>query len=165
MKKTNLINCIDSHTAGEPTRLVISGLPIIKGRNIKEKTEYFSKKLGGCYPPLNLAFLAAITEESGHQAEIIDAEVDAIEPDVLVNLLIEKNPDLIAMTGMTPFFHLSEDIATKLKKKGSKSKICVGGPHVTILAEKIFGPMFDFAFVGDGEASWSTFLNVNISNH
>ena len=45
MKKTKLINCIDSHTAGEPTRLVISGLPIIKGRNIKEKTDYFSKKL------------------------------------------------------------------------------------------------------------------------
>jgi len=45
MKKKDLINCIDSHTAGEPTRLVISGLPIIKGKNVKEKTEYFSKKL------------------------------------------------------------------------------------------------------------------------
>ena len=45
MKKTDLINCIDSHTAGEPTRLVISGLPIIKGKNKKEKTKYFSEKL------------------------------------------------------------------------------------------------------------------------
>jgi len=41
----NIIECIDSHTAGEPTRLVLGGLPKIIGKNIKEKTKYFSKNL------------------------------------------------------------------------------------------------------------------------
>ena len=31
------IVCIDSHTGGEPTRLVVGGLPEIKGDNIAEK--------------------------------------------------------------------------------------------------------------------------------
>ena len=35
MRKSKFIHCIDSHTAGEPTRLVIDGLPVIKGNNLK----------------------------------------------------------------------------------------------------------------------------------
>ena len=45
MRKSKFIHCIDSHTAGEPTRLVIDGLPVIKGNNLKQKTKYFSNKL------------------------------------------------------------------------------------------------------------------------
>ena len=51
MKK--LIECIDSHTCGEPTRLVISGLPKIKGRNIKQKSDFFSKNLDNFRSTLN----------------------------------------------------------------------------------------------------------------
>ena len=36
MRKSKFIHCIDSHTAGEPTRLVIDGLPVIKGNNLKK---------------------------------------------------------------------------------------------------------------------------------
>ena len=37
------IVCIDSHTGGEPTRLVVSGLPEIKGNNITEKSKFFAE--------------------------------------------------------------------------------------------------------------------------
>ncbi|MFC1803384.1 proline racemase family protein [Thermoproteota archaeon] len=37
------IVCIDSHTGGEPTRLVVGGLPPIHGDNIIEKSRYFAK--------------------------------------------------------------------------------------------------------------------------
>ena len=37
------IICIDSHTGGEPTRLVVGGLPEIKGDSITEKTKFFSE--------------------------------------------------------------------------------------------------------------------------
>ncbi len=37
------ILCIDSHTGGEPTRLVVSGLPEIKGDNITEKSKFFAE--------------------------------------------------------------------------------------------------------------------------
>lgn len=35
------IVCIDSHTGGEPTRLVVGGLPEIRGDNITEKSKFF----------------------------------------------------------------------------------------------------------------------------
>ncbi len=37
------IICIDSHTGGEPTRLVVGGLPEIKGDDITEKSEFFAE--------------------------------------------------------------------------------------------------------------------------
>lgn len=35
------ITCVDSHTGGEPTRLVIGGMPVIEGDTIREKNQYF----------------------------------------------------------------------------------------------------------------------------
>ncbi len=45
IKRFGSILCIDSHTGGEPTRTVISGLPEIKGNTISEKSGYFKKNL------------------------------------------------------------------------------------------------------------------------
>jgi len=35
------INTIDTHTGGEPTRIIVSGLPPIYGSNVLEKRRYF----------------------------------------------------------------------------------------------------------------------------
>jgi proline racemase len=40
---TDSIICIDSHTGGEPTRLVVGGLPEICGDKIIEKTNFFAE--------------------------------------------------------------------------------------------------------------------------
>ena len=39
------IVCIDSHTGGEPTRLVVGGIPEIPGDNAREKTRFFADNL------------------------------------------------------------------------------------------------------------------------
>jgi len=44
-KFENQIVTIDSHTAGEPTRLVIAGLPLIQGQTINDKRLYISENL------------------------------------------------------------------------------------------------------------------------
>ncbi len=44
---TRVISAIDSHTAGEPTRLVISGLPPLRGATIAEKMLYARNELDG----------------------------------------------------------------------------------------------------------------------
>jgi proline racemase len=33
---------VDAHTAGEPVRVVIGGLPYIPGKNMAEKQRYFA---------------------------------------------------------------------------------------------------------------------------
>ena len=37
MKFSRSIHAIDSHTAGEPTRIVVGGIPNIKGNTMAEK--------------------------------------------------------------------------------------------------------------------------------
>ena len=121
---------------------------------------YFAKTAGGTYIPYNLALLAAITEKSGHEAKIIDGELEKISLEVLVNRAMEYNPDVVVLTGMTPFYNIAVECAQMLKDKGSKASICVGGPHATILAEKAFNDPFDFLFVGDGEEAWVKFIEA-----
>lgn len=44
---TRLISTVDSHTAGEPTRLVIGGLPPLRGATMAEKMIYARNELDG----------------------------------------------------------------------------------------------------------------------
>jgi len=121
---------------------------------------YFAKKSGGTYIPYNLAILAAIAENEGHEAKIIDAELEKISIEDSIPLIKDFNPDIIAMTGMTPFFNVIEEAALKLKENNIQAKICVGGPHVSIMEEKVLTDQFDYAFMGEGEEPWKKFLNV-----
>ena len=112
---------------------------------------YFARKAGGIIPPLNLGLLAAIARKDGHDCSIIDAEIDRINEDDLVTKVVEENPDLVALTGMSPFFHLSKSFATSLKKVNSNLKILLGGQHFTIMGEKAFHRCFDYAYTGECE--------------
>ena len=122
--------------------------------------KYFAKRSGGTYPPLNLALLAAIAENAGNDVEIIDAEALKLSASELVNQALKKNADLIMLTGMSPFFHLTVEVASKLKAAGLKTPIGIGGQHITIVEEKGFNEVFDFGFVGEGEESWPVFLDA-----
>ncbi|MGV2831640.1 proline racemase family protein [Myxosarcina sp. GI1(2024)] len=44
-KFTHIISAIDAHTAGEPTRIILSGLPPILGSTMAEKKQYTSENL------------------------------------------------------------------------------------------------------------------------
>jgi proline racemase len=46
MKLLNSIFVVDSHTAGQPTRIVVGGLPKIPGDSIVQKKDYLIKEMG-----------------------------------------------------------------------------------------------------------------------
>ena len=43
MKFIRTINCVDTHSSGEATRVVVGGIPKLKGANMVEKQAYFQK--------------------------------------------------------------------------------------------------------------------------
>ena len=45
MKIERIISVVDSHTSGEPTRVVTGGLPPIPGETMYEKKEFFQKNM------------------------------------------------------------------------------------------------------------------------
>lgn len=45
MRMIKQLTAIDSHTMGEPTRIIVSGIPVIPGKTMAEKKEYLIKNL------------------------------------------------------------------------------------------------------------------------
>jgi len=118
---------------------------------------HFAKKAGH-YPPLNLAYLAALAERQGCEVRIIDGEADGIPLPKLVEKTVEFSPDLVGITATTPFYHIAVELATKLKEKLPGVTVVIGGPHITVMKEKAFNECFDYAFIAEADNSWPQFL-------
>lgn len=112
--------------------------------------------------PQNIALLAAIAEQHGHTAHIIDAQAENISDEEAISRLLALKPDAIGLSCYSPFAHLNTKVAKKLKEVGCKIPILAGGPHITIMKEKIIDqyPQFDYLFVGEAEQSLPNFLNT-----
>ncbi len=111
------------------------------------------------WPPLNLALLAAIAEQHGHDATIMDGEAEQITLDTMVRRAVALKPDVIGFTATSPFFHIGKAVAEGIKRIAPQIPIVVGGPHITIMKEQALLTAFDYAFVGEAEESWPKFLN------
>ena len=122
----------------------------------------FTRK-AGTFPPLNLAYIAAIAESQGHEVRISDGEVDNLSPEKMVQETSDFHPDLIGMTATTPFYHIAVNLAKKLKEV-TDTPIVIGGHHITVLREKAFDRVFDYAFIGEAERSWQMFLKKYENN-
>jgi len=118
---------------------------------------YFARRSANC-PPLNLALLAAILENHGHEVIIVDGEATGMSLEKTVRTTLDLHPDIIGLTSYSPFFHINKDLAKAIKDV-SNTPIVIGGPHITIMKEKEFDPSaFDFLFVGEAEHSFPQFL-------
>ncbi len=77
MKFTRIIPCIDTHSSGEATRVVVGGIPKLKGKTIAEKQAYFKEHYDHLRPtmlkePRGFAGLlgAVLTEPASPEADI-----------------------------------------------------------------------------------------------
>jgi len=118
---------------------------------------HFAKK-AGVYPPLNLAYIAALAEREGHEAKIVDGEVEKLDNQVLTEIAVDYKPDIIGVTASSPFFHFASDLASLLKVRIPDVPIMIGGPHITVRKERDFLDVFDFAFIGEADISFPMFL-------
>lgn len=120
---------------------------------------YIARK-ASIWPPLNLAYLAAIAEGKGHTVRIIDGEAENIPLQKMVKETHKFKPDIIGITATTPFYHIAVELARQFKQGGNGVPIVIGGTHITMLKEKVFDRSFDYAFIGESELSWPQFLNA-----
>ena len=112
------------------------------------------------WAPLNLVLIATCANKAGHQVSILDAEALRMKPTETAKELLRINPEVIGFTATSPFYHLSIEIAKMVKEGGYKGTVAVGGPHVTIMEEKIYesGP-WDAIFTGESEEAFSNWLD------
>ncbi len=109
---------------------------------------------------MNLCLLAAVCEQHGHEAEIIDAEALRISNNELARRAVESKPDIIGLTSYSPFSHLVADIAKDIKAINPDMPVMVGGPDITIRKETALLPQFDYLFKGESERALPLFLEA-----
>ena len=86
MKPTELqkIRVIDSHTEGEPTRVIVSGLDEPRGASMSEKREDFAKNL-------DWVRSAVVCEPRGHEAMVGVMLCKPVEADCVTGLIFFNN--------------------------------------------------------------------------
>ncbi len=102
------------------------------------------------YPPLGLMCLGASVKQAGHEAEVIDLEVETLPFDELCGRIRRMDADLIGITTTTPVFHIAQAFARALRH-ALRLPIVVGGPHITVLKEETFTEDFDFGVIQEGQ--------------
>lgn len=116
------------------------------------------------WPPLGLAYIAAVMEEAGHIAKIIDRDVilrkEGLDfkktDDIMMSELKNFDPDLIGISSTTPNISDAGNVASLIKRTMPEVPIAIGGPHVTAIPVetlKEFGAI-DIAVVGEGEGAF-----------
>ncbi|MGY9005577.1 MAG: B12-binding domain-containing radical SAM protein [Alphaproteobacteria bacterium] len=120
---------------------------------------YFARS-NSSWPPMNLALLATIARDAGHEAFIIDGAIEQMEVDELVDAVLAAKPDIIGLTTYTPFFHVQVELAKAIKEKAPDIPIIIGGSHATIVGAKALLPCFDYVYAGEAEQHLATFLDT-----
>lgn len=105
------------------------------------------------YPPLGLAYLAAVLEADDHEVQVFDFGLEPdtpLEDDAARALAFE--PHLVGITAMTSVYHSALETATLLKAYLGRP-IVLGGPHATVYPHRVLNeaPVIDYVVRGEGE--------------
>jgi anaerobic magnesium-protoporphyrin IX monomethyl ester cyclase len=113
------------------------------------------------YPPLGLAYLAAVAEQQGHDVRVFDFGLRPQKPlEADLAEVIDFHPDLVGFTSMTTAQQSVEQSAAPLKAELGVPLV-IGGPHATVLPEgTLSDPHFDFLVYAEGEETWRELLRA-----
>jgi radical SAM superfamily enzyme YgiQ (UPF0313 family) len=110
--------------------------------NLRIVQKYF-----GLFPPLSLAWAAAIAEKAGHTASIIDARTLGLSKEETLERLREFDPDILGFMMTTYMFRETLEWISYLKKN-LKVPVVVGGYNLRVYPrESLSPPEIDFGVV------------------
>jgi radical SAM superfamily enzyme YgiQ (UPF0313 family) len=110
------------------------------------------------FPHLGLGYLAATAKQDGHKVKIFDLRMGNAEQK---EGFLQEDFDVVGITATSFTFSEATSIAHSVKEKNSKTKLILGGPHVSIATEEIFlNSPFDFGVIGEGELTFLELLNA-----
>lgn len=112
-------------------------------------------------PPLGLCYLAAIFKKEKHEVKIIDAAVEKLSADRIIERIMNFAPHLVGIATFTVSIYSAYEIARGVKKISPEIKVVSGGPYITsnpnILLEH---PEIDVAVVGEGEVTFKELVEA-----
>jgi radical SAM superfamily enzyme YgiQ (UPF0313 family) len=105
------------------------------------------------FPPLGLAYMAAVLEQNGFEVKIMDCPVCEINHEQLKAELTSFEPTLIGIASMTPTIPSALKSARVAEEACPDAKVIMGGPHATFADKQILTEeaAVDIVVRGEGE--------------
>jgi radical SAM superfamily enzyme YgiQ (UPF0313 family) len=104
--------------------------------------------------PLGILSVATTLKENGHEVKIIDAYVERLSVNTMVKRIFAEDPDMAGIGVLTPSYPMARKLILKIaaNKKNNSPLIVVGGPHATLLPERLTQELpIDFLIKGEAE--------------
>ena len=128
----------------DPPRRAVN---VIESEAIRRAAEEHS-----AYPPVGLAYIAAVLQQNGIEVKIVDAKSLNIPPVVVAERVEEEEPELVGVTVFTSNLKGALETCREIKEHCPYTNIVVGGPHIHPLhREVIERDYIDFCVRGEGE--------------
>jgi len=112
------------------------------------------------YPPLGIAYLAAVLIENNFPIEIIDAS-KYVDYGEFERELIKKRPDILGISVLSVHYDSAIKAAKIAKRVLPSVTVVFGGPHPTVLPEETLkNSEIDVVITGEGEFKYLDFLKA-----
>lgn len=102
-------------------------------------------------PTLGLAYVAAVLEKIGFRVQILDAAIENMTKEDVIQFILKDNPDIVGINCFTPSYFRVQELVQDPRIKDFT--IILGGPHPTILPKEVMeeNPAVNFIIIGEGE--------------
>ncbi|MFH1711517.1 MAG: radical SAM protein [Nanoarchaeota archaeon] len=132
-------------------------LLIVPPNSLKERYGKLSD-VGTLYPPLGLAYVAAVAERQG-KVRVLDSEAMNYTYKDIENISRQFEPDVVGIPTYCTTISRGYKVAEIIKKLNPNTKVVLGGAQATTEPQKmISNPNVDFVIYGEGEVTFENLL-------
>lgn len=108
--------------------------------------------VGTLYPPLGLAYIAAVAEKEGHVVKVVESEAVGWSYEDIYAEAEDFNPDIVGMPTFLNTIQRCFTIAEGMRKRFPAVKVVLGGVQVTLNPDEAMAVnSVDFVIRGEGE--------------
>jgi len=109
-------------------------------------------------PPLGLAYLASYIREKN---PLVNIKIfDQTHPQKLLKIIEKDKPEIVGISAVSENWYRVKKLATDVKTRFNKTKLILGGVHVTLQPFCFKETSFDYAVLGEGELIFKELLDL-----
>lgn len=117
--------------------------------------------LSPSFPPLGIAYIAAVLIDNGYNVVIQDYSLRNMIAQEVINDILNQKPNFLGITSTTSQYNVAKEIVNSVKERDPLIKTILGGSHFTALPIKSFNDIagLDYGIVGEGEHPFRDLVN------
>ncbi len=116
-------------------------------------------------PPLGVYYLAGGVRDAGLSTRVLDANIAGLTLDQTVEMIVEHEPRLVALSILTPHLRSLSATVGRLNAAGWKGRIICGGPHFNDTREETLRYLdVDYAMYGECDQVFVDFAKAFLAN-